>query len=190
MMNSLKSLAFGIAMLASTLVIFSNCDIVPVSNLNTLQITYTGRDTFDVKSGSAAGTYSVNNQVIMKNLDDFLKKAGVRKQDIATVRLDSAVLTIPQNNTLMFDALEEGSLSIIGFNSLGSSLDKVVLTVPKRTGKETRLIPTIKETFDVRKLVVGSKLLTLEASLKTNRATPASQMYLRYWFTIGYQILQ
>lgn len=190
MMNFLKSPASIFTALTALLIIFSDCNIIPLNDLKTVEVTYIGRDTFQVKAGSAADTFSVENKVIAKNLDDFLKKAGIKKEDIATVKLDSAIVTIPQENDLTFDALDEGSLSISGFSALGSPLEKVIVFFPKRKDKVARLVPTIKQTLDVRKLIVNAKSLTLNASLITNRPTPRSDMYLKYSFTIGYQILE
>lgn len=193
MMNYLKLPASIFTALTALLIIFSDCNIIPVNNLKTVEVTYIGRDTFQVKAGSKADTFSVQNKVIAKNLDDFLKKAGIKREDIATVRLDSAIATIPQENDLTFDALDEGSLSISGFSALGSPLEKVIVYFPnslKKKSKVARLVPSVKLAFDVRNLIVKAKSLTLNASLITNRPTPRSDMYLKYSFTIGYQIIE
>ncbi len=190
MKTPFKSLAAGITFLAGMLFLFSDCNIVPISNLKTVEITYQGRDTFTVKAGSAAGIYSVENQVIVKNIEEFLKKNGISKKDVATVKLDSARVTIPAASNLDFDALEEGVLNINGLSALGSNVEKIILTFPKISGKTALLVSPVKDTYDVRKLITGANLIVMDAKLKTNRATPRSDMYLRYSFTIGYQVAQ
>ncbi len=190
MKTPFKSITASIALLSCLLFLFSDCNIVPVSNLQTLEATYIGRDTFVVKAGSAAGMYSVEDKVIAKNFDEFLKKRGINKQKIATVKLDSAILTIPDGSALDFDDLEEGVFTVEGLNSLGANIDKLIFTFPSFSGKTVRLAPSLKETYDVRRLLVTSTVVKCGASLKTKRATPRSNMYIKFSFTIGYQVVQ
>jgi hypothetical protein len=176
--------------LISLTILLTDCNIVPISNLRTLEITYFGRDTFQVKSGSAAGTYLVQDKVISENVDAFLKKAGIDKKSIATAKLDSAIVTIPQNSNLSFDDLEEGTFTVKGLSKITGSLDGATFLFPTVTGKTARLLPTPKDTYDVRQLIANASKLSLGASLKTKRATPYSNIYVQYSFTIGYQALQ
>ena len=85
MKTPFKSITASITLLSCLLFLFSDCNIVPVSNLQTLEATYIGRDTFVVKAGSAAGMYSVEDKVIAKNFDELLDikygKIGTGKRD-------------------------------------------------------------------------------------------------------------
>ena len=170
--------------------LLTDCNIVPISNLRTLEITYFGRDTFQVKAGSAAGMYFVQDKVISDNVDAFLKKAGIDKKSIATAKLDSAIVTIPQNVNLSFDDLEEGAFTVTGLSKISGNLDGFTFLFPTTTGKTARLFPSPKSTYDVRQLIANASKLSCGASLKTKRATPYSNIYVQYSFTIGYQALQ
>lgn len=191
MIKYLKSPVSILTAFSALLLIFSDCNIVPVSNLKTVEVTYIGRDTFQIKAGSAPNTYYVENKVIAKNLDDFLKKAGVLKEYISSVKIDSAIATLPQGNDLTFEALDTGILIISGLNAIGASVQEIRLEFPDTIkGKVGRIVPKLQETFNVKNLIKDGKLLTLRASLKTNKPTPRSDIYLKYSFTIGYEFIQ
>lgn len=186
----LKNFAILSILLIFTSLLFTECNIVPISKLRTLEITYFGKDTFQVKAGSAAGMYFVQDKVISENVDAFLKKAGIDKKSIATAKLDSAIVTIPQNVNLSFDDLEEGTFTVNGLSKISGSVDGVTFLFPATTGKVARLFPSPKETYDVRQIITNASKLSTRASLKTKRATPYSNIYVQYSFTIGYQALQ
>jgi hypothetical protein len=190
MKTPFKSITASIALLSCLLFLFTDCNIVPVSNLVTLEATYNFRDTFVARVGNAAGTYTVDDKVIAKNFDEFLKKQGIDKQKISTVRVDSVILTIPEKSNLDFNDLEEGVFFVEGLNSLGANVDKLIFTFPTFAGKVVRLSPSFKETYDVRKLLVTSSVVKCGATLKTKRATPRSEIYGHFRFTIGYQVVQ
>lgn len=176
--------------LISLIILFTECNIVPISDLRTVEVTYFGKDTFQVKAGQAAGTYFVQDKVISQNMDAFLKKAGIDKKSIATARLDSTTITIPRNVDLVFEDLEEGLFTLEGLSKISGNVDKVTIAWPGSKGKSTKLIPQRKDMYDVRNLIMNASKLSCGASLKTKRATPYSDIYVQYSITIGYQVVQ
>ena len=177
------SLLLSLCLAVGLITIFSNCE--PVKNILLLDVTYHGHDTMSFKAGSAAGTYSYSEKTIKNNIDSFMKRRGIDKSKIVNIRHDSTIITIPSNSTLDFSALDEGIFTMKGLTAAtNGAVDSVSVKFPKSSGKVLKLVePVIR---DVRGLFLNFNNFQYAASLKTNRSTPATEIDVKFSFTISY----
>ncbi len=180
---NIHSFALSLCLAIGFITFFSNCE--PITNVLLLDVTYHGHDTISFKAGPTAGTYSYSQKTIKNNIDSFLKRRGIDRSKIVNIRHDSTTITIPSNSTLDFKDLDEGLFSIKGLTAAtNGAVDSISVKFPKSSGKVLKLTEPVAR--DARGFFLNFDNFQYGATLKTNKPTPATNIDVKFSFTISY----